>query len=209
MKTSYKHQRDEKGSSKKLDNKVKMKTTNKLIKSIATVAIVFSAISFSSAQTVNVGGEAMYPSKNIVQNAVNSADHTVLVAAVKAAGLVGTLQGDGPFTVFAPVNDAFENLPSGTVESLLKPENKGKLTNILTYHVIAGEYSFKDLEKLIKKGDGTAVLKTVAGSELKFSMNGDRNILVWDARGNYANITTYDVMQSNGVIHVINKVLMP
>lgn len=159
--------------------------------------------------TVMVGGEAMYPKKNIVENAVNSKDHTTLVAAVKAAGLVETLQGKGPFTVFAPVNDAFENLPEGTVETLLKPENKATLTKVLTYHVVAGKYDFNAIAAAIKKGKGKATLKTVSGGTLTAMMNGPHNITVADESGNVANISTYDVMQSNGVIHVIDKVLLP
>jgi uncharacterized surface protein with fasciclin (FAS1) repeats len=156
-----------------------------------------------------VGGEAMYPKKNIVENAVNSKDHTTLVAAVKAAGLVETLSSKGPFTVFAPVNDAFENLPEGTVETVLKPENKALLTKILTYHVVSGTMTFDKLAAAIKKGNGSATLKTVAGENLTAMMNGPHNIQLKDAKGNIANITTYDVMQSNGVIHVIDHVLMP
>lgn len=163
----------------------------------------------ASAQTTTVGGEEMYPKKNIVENAVNSKDHTTLVAAVKAAGLVETLQTAGPFTVFAPVNDAFENLPEGTVEMLLKPENKAKLTAVLTYHVLPGKYDFDALKAAIKKGKGTATIVTVQGGSLSFMMNGERNITVWDANGNYANISTYDVYQSNGVIQVIDRVLLP
>jgi len=159
--------------------------------------------------TVTVGGEAMFPKKNIVENAVNSKDHTTLVAAVKAADLVATLQTAGPFTVFAPVNDAFENLPAGTVETVLKPENKGTLVAVLTYHVVAGTYDFNALKELIKKGNGTGKLKTVQGEELTVMMNGEHNIQVKDAKGTVANISTYDVYQSNGVIHVIDKVLMP
>lgn len=161
------------------------------------------------AQTVKVGGEAMYPMKDIVSNAVNSEDHTTLVAAVKAADLVETLQSDGPFTVFAPVNDAFENLPKGTVENLLKPEAKSKLQAVLTYHVVPGKYDFKALQKVIKKQGGLAKLETAQGEELSFSMNGPRNILVEDSQGGVANITVYDVYQKNGVIQVIDKVLLP
>jgi uncharacterized surface protein with fasciclin (FAS1) repeats len=156
-----------------------------------------------------VGGQAMYPNKDIVSNAVNSADHTTLVAAVKAAGLVETLQGPGPFTVFAPTNEAFAALPAGTVDNLLKPENKPTLVKILTYHVVAGTYDAAALEKLIKKGNGQAQLKTVEGDMLTFTMNGPMNVVVTDAKGNVADISTYDVRQSNGVIHVIDKVLMP
>ncbi len=158
-------------------------------------------------KTVMVGGEAMFPMKDIVDNAVNSKAHTTLVAAVKAAGLVETLKGKGPFTVFAPVNDAFENLPAGTVETLLKPENKAKLTGILTYHVVAGKYDFNALSAIIKKGKPS--LKTEAGSTLTFMMNGPHNIVVKDENGGMANITTYDVYQSNGVIHSIDAVLLP
>lgn len=163
----------------------------------------------SQAQTVAVGGSPMYPQKDIVTNALNSADHTTLVAAVKAAGLVSTLQGDGPFTVFAPVNDAFENLPKGTVESLLKKESLAQLQAVLTYHVLAGDYDFKSLAKAIKKADGKLELKTVQGATLSFTMNGPNNILLEDANGNQANITVYDVYQKNGVIHVIDSVLLP
>lgn len=181
---------------------------------IATILLLFAlSSSVSVAQmkdhTVTVGGEAMYPQKDIVDNAVNSKDHTTLVAAVKAAGLVETLKGKGPFTVFAPVNDAFENLPAGTVENLLKPESKGTLTSVLTYHVIPGKLDFNALSAQIKKGNGKATVKTVQGQELTFMMNGQHNILVGDAAGNWANISTYDVYQSNGVINVVDKVLMP
>lgn len=149
----------------------------------------------------------MLPAKNIVQNAVNSKAHTTLVAAVKAAGLVETLQGAGPFTVFAPVNDAFENLPAGTVDNLLKPENKASLTKVLTYHVVAGKYDFKALSAMLKKGHNS--LKTVSGGTLYFMMNGPRNIVVKDENGNTANINTYDVYQSNGVIQSVDSVLLP
>ncbi len=186
-------------------------------KLILSVAIILSGIFVNQSyaqtsvkeNTVIVGGEAMFPKKNIIQNAVNSKDHTTLVAAVKAAGLVETLSGKGPFTVFAPVNDAFENLPAGTVDNLLKPENKAALTGVLTYHVLAGNYSYDDIASAIKKGNGTAMMKTVNGQSLSFMMNGPHNITVKDASGNVANITTYDVTQSNGVIHVIDRVLLP
>ena len=160
-------------------------------------------------KTVMVGGEAMYPMKNIVENAVNSKAHTTLVAAVKAADLVGTLQTAGPFTVFAPVNDAFENLPAGTVETLLKPENKATLAKVLTYHVVSGKYDFMALSALIKAGKGTGVLTTVSGGKLFFMMNGAHNIVVKDENGGTANINTYDVYQSNGVIQSIDAVLLP
>jgi uncharacterized surface protein with fasciclin (FAS1) repeats len=174
------------------------------------VAALLAALTFGlNAQTVMVGGEAMYPQKDIVANAMKSSAHTTLVAAVKAAGLVETLQGKGPFTVFAPVNDAFENLPAGTVENLLKPENKAMLVKILTYHVVAGNYTYDALAKLIKDGKGTGMLKTVSGGKLWVMMNGMHNIVIKDEKGMMANISSYDVMQSNGVIHVIDTVLMP
>lgn len=172
-------------------------------------AQTMSSNKMTEPKTVQVGGEAMFPMKNIVQNAVNSKAHTTLVAAVKAAGLVDVLQGAGPFTVFAPVNDAFENLPEGTVETLLKPENKATLTKVLTYHVVAGKYDFNAISALIKKGKGKAELATVSGGKLYFKMNGARNISVWDENGGSANINTYDVYQSNGVIQSIDAVLLP
>ncbi|MEP7196353.1 MAG: fasciclin domain-containing protein [Saprospiraceae bacterium] len=175
----------------------------------STFALNLISFTAQAQKTVMVGGEEMFPLKNIIQNAVNSKDHTTLVAAVKAAGLVETLQSKGPFTVFAPVNDAFENLPAGTVETLLKPENKATLVKILTYHVVAGKYNFDDLAKLIKAGKGKSSLKTVSGGMLTFMMNGSHNISVKDESGNVANISTYDVTQSNGVIQVIDHVLLP
>lgn len=183
-----------------------------LLPTLFISALVFSSASQAAMMgnnTVMVGGAAMYPSKNIVQNAVNSKDHTTLVAAVKAAGLVSTLEGNGPFTVFAPTNAAFDKLPPGTVDSLLKPENKQKLTNVLTYHVVSGKLDMKALEKKIKAGGGKAELKTVNGESLWVMANGPHNIQLKDAHGNMANITTYDVNQSNGVIDVIDTVLMP
>jgi len=165
--------------------------------------------SISVAQNTQVGGEPMYPNKDIVDNAVRSKEHTTLVAALKAADLVSTLKTKGPFTVFAPVNDAFENLPAGTVDNLLKAENKGTLSSVLTYHVVPGKYDFQDLASIIKKGNGKTILKTVQGQELTLMMNGNHNITVSDVAGNTANISTYDVYQSNGVIHVVDKVLMP
>ncbi len=150
----------------------------------------------------------MYANKNIIENAVNSKDHTTLVAAVKAAGLVETLQGPGPFTVFAPVNAAFDALPAGTVDTLLKPENKGMLTAVLTYHVVSGRLNSRDLEKMIKKGGGKAMLKTVQGGMLTAMMSGDM-ITITDAKGGVAKVTVANVNQSNGVIHVIDKVLLP
>jgi uncharacterized surface protein with fasciclin (FAS1) repeats len=159
-----------------------------------------------------VGGAPMYRTKNIVENAVNSADHTTLVAAVKAAGLVETLQGKGPFTVFAPTNAAFAKLPAGTVETLVKPENKAMLTGILTYHVVAGKYDAKKLAKLIKQGGGSATLKTVAGGTLTarmHNMGGMNGVSLTDEKGGTSMVTTADVYQSNGVIHVVDSVLMP
>jgi uncharacterized surface protein with fasciclin (FAS1) repeats len=159
-------------------------------------------------KTVMVGGAAMYPSKNIVENAVNSADHTTLVAAVKAAGLVETLQSSGPFTVFAPTNSAFDLLPAGTVETLVKPENKAMLTGILTYHVVPGRLDSKELTKWIKKGDGTAELTTVAGGKIWLMSKGNE-IWLKDEKGGMAQVNIKDVYQSNGVIHSIDHVLMP
>ena len=159
-------------------------------------------------KTVTVGGAPMYPSKNIVQNAVNSKDHTTLVAAVKAAGLVDTLQSPGPFTVFAPTNEAFAKLPAGTVDTLLKPENKKTLTNVLTYHVVPGRLSAKDLMEKVRAGNGKTMLKTVEGEELTFAEK-DGRLWIWDAKGGSAQITIRNVMQSNGVIHVIDTVLLP
>jgi uncharacterized surface protein with fasciclin (FAS1) repeats len=175
----------------------------------ATFAAIVAGAGSVSAQTVMVGGQSMYPTKDIVDNAVNSADHTTLVAAVKAAGLVQTLKGKGPFTVFAPVNDAFENLPDGTVASLLKPENKAALTKVLTYHVVSGRLNAHELMEKIEKGKGRATLTTVSGGTLVAMMNGPRNIVIMDESGNTAHISTYDVNQSNGVIQVIDRVLLP
>ena len=184
------------------------------MKSLVKSSILLIVLAFTGALSLNaqsattqVGGEAMYPMKNIVENAVNSKSHTTLVAAVKAADLVEVLKGKGPFTVFAPVNDAFENLPAGTVETLLKPENKATLSKVLTYHVVAGRYDFKAIKSMIKKGRYT--LKTVSGGTLTFMANGSRNIIVKDENGNIANINTYDVYQSNGVIHSVDAVLLP
>src|SRR5580692_5233755 len=154
-------------------------------------------------KTVTVGGAPMYPSKNIIQNAVNSKDHTTLVAAVKAAGLVDTLSGPGPFTVFAPTNAAFAKLPAGTVDTLLKPENKATLTTILTYHVVPGRMT------AVKDGEGEAHLKTVAGKDLIVKQAGPGKLTITDAKGDVAMVTIADVLQSNGVIHVIDTVLLP
>ena len=183
----------------------------KLIKKFLFVAAAVMFVNASFAQTektVMVGGAAMYPSKNIVENAVNSKDHTTLVAAVKAAGLVATLQSAGPFTVFAPTNSAFEMLPAGTVDNLLMAENKPALTTVLTYHVISGKYNASDVAKLIKAGNGTAQVKTVAGKNLWIYMDG-KKIAIKDENGGIAYVTIKDVNQSNGVIHVIDHVLLP
>lgn len=161
-----------------------------------------------SEKTVMVGGAAMYPSKNIVENAVNSKDHTTLVAAVKAAGLVETLQGEGPFTVFAPTNKAFDKLPKGTVDGLLKPEMKDQLTGVLTYHVVSGKLDSKELMKMIKEGGGKATLTTVQGEPLTVMQSGNA-IWVMDAKGGKAMVSIKDVYQKNGVIHVVDHVLMP
>lgn len=185
-----------------------MKNVTKFLVAVAMLFTINGAFA-QNMNTVLVGGEAMFPQKDIVDNAVNSKDHTTLVAAVKAAGLVETLKGKGPFTVFAPVNDAFENLPEGTVEKLLKPENKDMLVKILTYHVVSGKYDFDAIAKLIKEGNGMATLSTVSGGKLMAMMNGKHNIQLKDEKGNVANITTYDVYQSNGVIHVLDKIVMP
>jgi uncharacterized surface protein with fasciclin (FAS1) repeats len=182
-----------------------MKTKN--ILAAAFFALVFGATSFAQ-KSVMVGGAVMYPNKNIIENAVNSKDHTTLVAAVKAAGLVETLESKGPFTVFAPTNEAFNKLPKGTVETLLKPENIKKLQTILTYHVVAGKMNASDIAKAIKMGGGKATLKTVSGGTLTAWMKG-KDLYISDESGNKAKVTIADVNQSNGVIHVINTVLLP
>jgi uncharacterized surface protein with fasciclin (FAS1) repeats len=177
--------------------------------SLAVAALVLTAPSYSKdMNTVMVGGQAMFAIKDIVDNAVNSADHTTLVTAVKAAGLVDTLKGPGPFTVFAPTNEAFSKLPQDTVATLLKPENHDMLTKILTYHVVAGRLSAADLRKEIRAGKGTATLKTVSGGILWAMMNGD-NIIIKDEKGDVSNLTIADVFQSNGVIQVVDTVLLP
>jgi uncharacterized surface protein with fasciclin (FAS1) repeats len=175
---------------------------------LAVVTLTLSAPSVFAQKDPEVGGAAMFPTKNIVENAVNSPDHTTLVAAVKAAGLVDTLEGAGPFTVFAPTNEAFAKLPAGTVDTLLKPENKDQLVKILTYHVVAGRMSAKDLIKRIEKGGGKAELKTVSGGTLTASLSMGHVILT-DEKGGTATVTIADVFQSNGVIHVIDSVLLP
>ena len=184
-----------------------MKKTFLVTLAAATLAVA-SLNASAQMKDPDVGGAAMFPTKTIVENAVNSPIHTTLVAAVKAGGLVDTLNSAGPFTVFAPTNDAFAKLPAGTVETLVKPENKATLDKILTYHVVAGKISSKDLARMIKKGHGKATLKTVQGEDLVASMSG-KNIILTDAKGGTATVTTADVFQSNGVIHVIDSVLMP
>ena len=179
-----------------------------LIPVFAIALIAGNTVVTYAQKTVMVGGAAMYPQKDIVDNAVNSKDHTTLVAAVKAAGLVATLKSDGPFTVFAPVNAAFDKLPAGTVDNLLKPENKATLTAVLTYHVVAGKLDSKALMEKIKMGNGKAMLKTVQGEDLTVMMKG-KHIEVKDSKGGIAMVTIKDVYQKNGVIHVIDKVLMP
>lgn len=177
-------------------------------KLITMLSMIFVWSSMMAQKTVEVGGAAMYPTKNIIENAVNSKDHTTLVAAVKAAGLVETLQGAGPFTVFAPTNEAFAKLPAGTVENLLKPENKAMLSSVLTYHVVPGRMSSSDLAKAIKAGNGKAMLKTAQGGTLWATMQG-KAIVIKDDKGNTSKITIKDVNQSNGVIHVVDTVVMP
>src|SRR5688572_20810251 len=172
------------------------------------LAIMLGNFAIAQEMTKDVGGAPMYPSKNIIENAINSKDHTTLVAAVKAAGLVETLQGKGPFTVFAPTNDAFGMLPMGTVEMLVKPENKATLTGILTYHVVAGRLDTKTLSKWIKKGNGKTELTTVAGGKLWAMMEGNA-VIIKDEKGGKAKVTISDVYQKNGVIHVIDHVLLP
>jgi uncharacterized surface protein with fasciclin (FAS1) repeats len=194
---------------------------NQIRPALAAIALMLAGATAGAAQgngngdiamddkTTMVGGQAMFRTKDIVDNAVNSADHTTLVAAVKAAGLVETLKGSGPFTVFAPTNAAFAALPEGTVANLLEPESKEQLTKVLTYHVVPGRLDAAALIKAIKKGDGKAILATASGDQLWVMMNGDRNVVVRDAKGGVAAISTYDVVQSNGVIHVVDKVLLP
>ena len=183
-----------------------MQTKHKLA-SLA-LALTMSLAGASAFAQVMVGGAQMYPSKDIIDNAVNSKDHTTLVAAVKAAGLVDTLKSAGPFTVFAPTNAAFAALPAGTVDTLLKPQNKGMLTGILTYHVVSGKMDAAALTKAIADGGGKATLKTVAGGNLT-AMASNGGVTITDEKGGSANVTIADVYQSNGVIHVIDKVLLP
>ncbi|AWI26674.1 fasciclin domain-containing protein [Flavobacterium pallidum] len=183
-----------------------MKTPKFLSAAVAIAALFLTANVFAQENPM-VGGAAMYANKNIVENAVNSKDHTTLVAAVKAADLAGTLQSKGPFTVFAPTNAAFDKLPKGTVETLLKPENKKMLQGILTYHVVAGKMDSKAIAAAIKAGGGKAVLTTVEGGKLTASMEGSKLVLT-DEKGNTSTVTTANVYQSNGVIHVVDNVLM-
>lgn len=182
-----------------------MKTRKFLALAVLTLGFGFT---MNAQKTVMVGGAAMYPNKNIIENAVNSKDHTTLVAAVKAAGLVETLQGKGPFTVFAPTNEAFGKLPAGTVDNLLKPENMKMLQTILTYHVVAGKMNSSDIAKAIKAGKGKAVLKTVSGGTLTAWVEG-KDLYISDENGNKSKVTIADVNQSNGVIHVVDAVLLP
>jgi uncharacterized surface protein with fasciclin (FAS1) repeats len=172
------------------------------------IVTLVAASAMLAANNPMVGGHEMFPSKNIVQNALNSDDHTTLVAAVKAAGLVDTLEGPGPFTVFAPTNEAFAKLPAGTVDTLLMAENKATLTKVLTYHVVAGKMDSKDIAKAIKAGNGKATLTTVSGGKLWASMSG-KDLVLTDEKGGTARVTISNVSQSNGVIHVIDTVLMP
>jgi uncharacterized surface protein with fasciclin (FAS1) repeats len=173
-----------------------------------SLAVLMSTVSVAAMADVMVGGAPMLASKDIIDNAVNSKDHTTLVAAVKAAGLVETLKGPGPFTVFAPTNAAFAALPAGTVDTLLKPENKATLTTILTYHVVAGKWDAAAISKMIKEGNGMTTIKTVSGGTLTAKASG-KNLMVTDEKGGTATVTIADVYQSNGVIHVIDKVLLP
>jgi uncharacterized surface protein with fasciclin (FAS1) repeats len=187
---------------------MKLTVSTKLIAFIMGMMVMTTSTFAQTGKTVMVGGAAMYPSKNIVENAVKSKDHTTLVAAVKAAGLVETLQGAGPFTVFAPTNAAFDKLPSGTVATLLKPENKEQLSSVLTYHVVAGKISSTDLVKMIAGNKGTYTAKTVQGGTLTFTLRG-KKVIVKDDKGGMGIVTIADVNQSNGVIHVIDSVLLP
>ena len=179
----------------------------KMLLSLVPV-MLFAVVALGQMKNPMVGGQEMFPTKNIVENALNSADHTTLVAAVKAAGLVDTLESAGPFTVFAPTNEAFGKLPAGTVDELVKPENKATLTKVLTYHVVAGRWSASDLMKQIRAGHGTAELTTVEGGKLWATSHG-KEIVLKDEKGGTATVTIADVFQSNGVIHVIDSVLMP
>jgi uncharacterized surface protein with fasciclin (FAS1) repeats len=191
-----------------LNQKKKLKMKKSLVLTLALLALGLPVAGVRAADNPKVGGAAMYANKDIVDNASNSKDHTTLVAAVKAAGLVETLKGKGPFTVFAPTNEAFAKLPAGTVDTLVKPESKKTLTKILTYHVVAGDVSSTELVKMIKAGNGKASLKTVEGEAITAMLTGD-SVTLKDAKGGTAKVTIADVKQSNGVIHVIDSVLMP
>jgi len=182
--------------------------TNRMALAGAAIFALTSIAGVAYAKDPMVGGAPMYANKNIVENAVNSKDHTTLVAAVKAAGLVDTLEGPGPFTVFAPTNEAFKKLPAGTVDNLLKPENKAQLQAVLTYHVVPGALTAKDLMEQIKAGGGKAQLKTVQGESLTAELKG-KNVEIVDSKGDVARVTIPNVMQSNGVIHVVNTVMLP
>jgi uncharacterized surface protein with fasciclin (FAS1) repeats len=184
-----------------------MKKSN-FLKASIFIFTLFIGQTYFAQKTKMVGGAEMFPTKNIIENAVNSKDHTTLVAAVKAADLVATLSGDGPFTVFAPINKAFEMLPEGTVATLLKPENKTQLQTILTYHVVAGKVSAIDLIKMIKDNNGKVAIKTVSGGTITAWMK-DKKVYISDENGGKAAVTIADVNQSNGVIHVIDNVLLP
>jgi uncharacterized surface protein with fasciclin (FAS1) repeats len=187
--------------------RIQMKTKSGIL--FTVVALLLAGAALVSAQNnPMVGGAAMFPTKNIIENALNSSDHTTLVAAVKAAGLVDTLEGAGPFTVFAPTNEAFAKLPAGTVDMLLKPENKATLTKVLTYHVVSGKWSANQIQKAIKDGHGKAELKTVSGGSLWAMWQGGK-IVLKDEKGGMSTVTIADVFQSNGVIHVVDTVLMP
>jgi len=193
----------------KLTSKFAVLLSAVAVGALIAAAPVVAQDKMSGEKTVSVGGAPMYPSKNIIQNAVHSKDHTTLVAAVKAAGLVETLEGAGPFTVFAPTNAAFTKLPAGTVDALLKPENKPKLTAVLTYHVVPGRLTATALMKAVKDGGGTAKFKTVEGDELTIKQPQAGKLSITDAKGGTSMVTIPDVLQSNGVIHVVDTVLLP
>jgi uncharacterized surface protein with fasciclin (FAS1) repeats len=204
------------GSPRRIQQKMETPMSKRFALFASAAIIAFAAavapapvLAQMNEKTVTVGGAPMYPSKNIIQNAVNSKDHTTLVAAVKAAGLVDTLSGPGPFTVFAPTNAAFAKLPAGTVDTLLKPENKATLVKVLTYHVVPGRMTAVNLMKAVKDGEGEAHLKTVAGVDLIVKQAGPGKLTITDAKGDVAMVTIADVLQSNGVIHVIDTVLLP
>lgn len=187
---------------------LQLSKTSLFAMALMTAATVFAQGQMAKEDTKMVGGAAMHPTKNIVENAVNSKDHTTLVAAVKAADLVDFLMSEGPFTVFAPTNDAFAKLPKGTVETLLKPENKATLQNVLKYHVVTGKWNAKDILKMIKDENGKAVIKTVSGGTLTAWLKG-KDVYFTDEKGNSAKVIIADVNQSNGVIHVVDTVLLP